>query len=135
MVAGKMFCPPRGFVALFAPVIFLPVAERELRVASRRPGTSRTRVLGVLVALVVALLFLGLWAFDSSSFSGFSHGRTLFNVLIWLTFFAALASGLFLTADSISEEKREGTFGLLFLTDLRGYDVVLGKLLAYMTPQ
>src|SRR6185436_16175150 len=28
------------------------------------------------------------------------------------------------------EEKREGTIGFLFLTDLRGYDVVLGKLLA-----
>lgn len=34
------------------------------------------------------------------------------------------------TADSISEEKREGTLGLLFLTDLRGFDVVLGKLVA-----
>jgi len=30
----------------------------------------------------------------------------------------------------LSEEKREGTLGLLFLTDLRGYDVVLGKLAA-----
>ena len=30
----------------------------------------------------------------------------------------------------MSEEKREGTLGLLFLTDLRGFDVVLGKLVA-----
>ena len=35
---------------------------------------------------------------------------------------------MFLTADCLSVEKREGTLGLLFLTDLRGYDVVLGKL-------
>jgi hypothetical protein len=28
----------------------------------------------------------------------------------------------------LSREKREGTIGLLFLTDLRGYDVVFGKL-------
>ena len=41
-----------------------------------------------------------------------------------------LSSGLFLTADCLSEEKREGTLGFLFLTDLRGYDVVLGKLLS-----
>jgi ABC-type transport system involved in cytochrome c biogenesis permease component len=34
------------------------------------------------------------------------------------------------TADCISEEKRDGTLGLLFLTDLKGYDVVLGKLVA-----
>ena len=30
----------------------------------------------------------------------------------------------------MSEEKREGTLGLLFLTDLKGYDVVAGKLVA-----
>jgi hypothetical protein len=43
---------------------------------------------------------------------------------------AALGAGLFFTSDCLSEEKREGTLGLLFLTDLRGYDIVLGKLLA-----
>jgi hypothetical protein len=41
-----------------------------------------------------------------------------------------LSAGLFLTSDCLSEEKREGTLGLLFLTELRGHDVVLGKLLA-----
>src|SRR4030095_13140978 len=39
-------------------------------------------------------------------------------------------TGVFITADCLSEEKREGTLGLLFLTDLKGYDVVLGKLIA-----
>jgi len=34
---------------------------------------------------------------------------------------------VFLTSDCLSVEKREGTLGLLFLTDLRAYDVVLGK--------
>jgi hypothetical protein len=34
------------------------------------------------------------------------------------------------TADCLSFEKREGTLGLLFLTDLKGFDVVLGKLAA-----
>ena len=41
-----------------------------------------------------------------------------------------MSAGLFFTSDCVSEEKREGTLGFLFLTDLRGYDVVLGKLLA-----
>ena len=41
-----------------------------------------------------------------------------------------MLAGVFLTADCLSEEKREGTLGLLFLTDLKGYDVVLGKLVA-----
>ena len=29
------------------------------------------------------------------------------------------------TADALSSEKRNGTLGLLFLTDLKGYDIVL----------
>jgi hypothetical protein len=39
-------------------------------------------------------------------------------------------AGITITADCLSQEKREGTLGLLFLTDLKGYDVVLGKLAA-----
>ena len=57
-------------------------------------------------------------------------GRGMFGTLTWICLAAALATGLFLTSDCVSEEKRDGTLGLLFLTDLRGYDVVSGKLLA-----
>ena len=57
-------------------------------------------------------------------------GSELFSVLTWLCLAAGLSAGLFFTSDCLSEEKREGTLGLLFLTDLRGYDVALGKLLA-----
>jgi len=35
-----------------------------------------------------------------------------------------------LTADTLSSESREGTLGLLFLTDLRSWDVTLGKLVS-----
>jgi ABC-type transport system involved in multi-copper enzyme maturation permease subunit len=56
--------------------------------------------------------------------------RILFYVLTAGAVLFALLSGPRSTADSISEEKREGTLGLLFLTDLKGYDVVLGKLVA-----
>src|SRR5262249_40853198 len=41
-----------------------------------------------------------------------------------------LAAGRRSTADCLSEEKREGTLGLLFLTSLKGHDVILGKLAA-----
>src|SRR5437773_8436128 len=56
-------------------------------------------------------------------------GEVLFGVLTWLSVAGVLAAGLFFTSDVLSEEKREGTLGFLFLTDLCGYDVVLGKLL------
>jgi hypothetical protein len=59
-----------------------------------------------------------------------SLGPVLFGMLTWLAALAAFGAGLFFTSDSLSEEKREGTLGFLFLTDLRGYDVVGGKLLA-----
>ncbi len=111
-------------------MIFLPVAERELRVAARKRSTVLTRVVGALAALAITLLFLGAFSFRTFGVSSSSHGQIVFNILLWLTFVATLLAGLFLTADTISEEKREGTFGLLFLTDLTGFDVVVGKLLA-----
>jgi hypothetical protein len=51
----------------------------------------------------------------------------MFTVLR-ITFAFCLLAGVRFTADSRREEKREGTLGFLFLTNLRGYDVVLGKL-------
>lgn len=57
-------------------------------------------------------------------------GQDMLNWVAIVAFAFCLFSGLFLTADCISQEKREGTLGLLFLTDLRGYDVVLGKMTA-----
>ena len=53
-----------------------------------------------------------------------------FAALKWIAFVFASCVGIFLTSDSLSEEKRDGTLGLLFLTDLRGFDVVLGKLMS-----
>lgn len=57
-------------------------------------------------------------------------GKILFYTLTGGVMFYSWLAGLRFTADCLSEEKREGTLGLLFLTDLRGYDVVVGKLLA-----
>lgn len=109
--------------------MLLPLAERELRVASRRPGTFWARMIAAMVALVLGAGFLVLAEVvpgaDPSSF-----GRGLFGVLTWMGLAVAMSAGLFFTSDCLSEEKRDGTLGLLFLTDLRGYDVVFGKLLA-----
>jgi ABC-type transport system involved in cytochrome c biogenesis permease component len=56
--------------------------------------------------------------------------KVLFGVITGCSVLYCCLSGIRSTADCLSEEKREGTLGLLFLTDLRGYDVVLGKLAA-----
>jgi len=105
----------------------LPIVERELRVASRRAGTYRMRVRVALVAVVVFgwMTLTGLQGVPSAV-----QGRYLFRTLFGFAFVCCLFIGARLTADSLSAEKREGTLGLLFLTDLKGYDVVLGKLAA-----
>jgi ABC-type transport system involved in multi-copper enzyme maturation permease subunit len=109
-------------------VIFLPIAERELRVTARKRSTSWLRVLAALVALVIGAAFLAMNAATGTSRVNF--GRGLFGSLTWLALATTLGAGLFLTSDALSEEKREGTLGFLFLTDLAGFDVVAGKLLA-----
>ena len=57
-------------------------------------------------------------------------GGILFVILAFVTGLGALLLGPALTADCLSRERREGTLGLLFLTDLGGWDIVLGKLAA-----
>src|SRR5213076_2023125 len=108
---------------------FLPVAERELRVAARKRSTFRVRVIAALVAWIIGSGVLVL-SRVGPGFGTPSLGKGLFGVLTWLSLAVALSAGLFFTSDCLSEEKREGTLGLLFLTDLRGHDIILGKLLA-----
>ncbi len=92
----------------------LPVVERELRV-------------GVLAAgLAVLILGFALVVFAAAGM----RGGQIFYFASFLLWVYALGSGPWLAADSISSERREGTLGLLFLTSLRGYDVVLGVLVA-----
>jgi hypothetical protein len=106
---------------------FLPIVTRELRVASRKRSTYWVRSGAGLV-----VVGLGTWLFlvMQEQNSPRDLALWLFYVLAGSALLYALVSGLRTTADCLSEEKREDTLGLLFLTDLRGYDVVLGKLMA-----
>ncbi|HET6317538.1 MAG TPA: ABC transporter permease, partial [Chloroflexota bacterium] len=106
---------------------FLPIVERELRVLGRAKWTYRGRMLSALTASSLAGLVL-LWA-EATRGAG-NVGLFMFQALGWAVFLYCLMQGARNTADCLSEEKRAGTLGLLFLTDLRGYDVALGKLLA-----
>jgi hypothetical protein len=110
-----------------AAMTFLPIAERELRVRARQKATFRVRVGAALVASLIIAFFL---LMSRVWFSPGKLGQGIFWLLSGLAFLWCLLEGPRNTADSLSEEKREGTLGLLFLTDLKSYDVVLGKLLA-----
>jgi hypothetical protein len=106
---------------------FLPIVDRELRVRARQKSTHRIRLIGAVLAsgLVALMLLASAFGRGVGRFGGF-----VFVALAWLAFLYALLEGARNTADCLSEEKRAGTLGLLFLTDLKGYDVVLGKLIA-----
>ena len=102
----------------------LPVVGRELRVSSRKVATYWSRTGTAFLALVVVA-----WMWSVMHATGARGlGSELFQMLVGIAFMIALAAGVAHTSDAVCEEKREGTLGLLFLTDLKGYDIVLGKL-------
>ena len=85
-------------------------------VASRKRSTFWVRIAAALVAVLIGSGFLILAAVWSFGFGAATLGKGLFALLTWLNLAAALSAGLFLTSDCLSEEKREGTLGFLFLT-------------------
>lgn len=105
---------------------FLPVVERELRTRARWHSTYWLRCGAALLASgVAAVMMVGALLMGPGN-----AGKVMFLAMVWPAWLFCLVEGLRNTADCLSEEKREGTLGLLFLTDLRGYDVVLGKFMA-----
>ena len=105
-----------------------PIVGRELLVASRRRETQLIRFITALTAIVVLAWMLIVMRMDNAPPHQFS--QIIFGVIAGFAFFFCNLAGVRLTADTLSEEKRNGTLGLLFLTNLRGLDVVLGKMSA-----
>lgn len=102
----------------------LPIVRRELLRLSRLPATfsSRTGIAaGAAGIFLLVILVEGVPV---------QRGGYIFAILGWLCYLTCLFAGVSTTSDCISMERREGTLGLLFLTDLSGFDVVLGKLAA-----
>lgn len=75
-----------------------------------------------LAVFLFAYLDLSQWA-DPNTIGG-----DLFVVLSCFGIFYCLLAGPLATVDCLGRERREGTLGLLFLTDLRSRDVVFGKM-------
>lgn len=100
----------------------VPVIERELRAAARHAATWRLR----LAFATGAVLACGLgWVWPHVSQN--ERGQIMLICLAVSGFILSLFAGIYLAADSVSSEKREGTLGLLFLTPLRGWQIVVGK--------
>jgi ABC-type Na+ efflux pump permease subunit len=114
-----------------------PIFSREVVTVPRRAGHFAGRV-----ALVGLLGILGITTWQATV--GFSRDATLgeaagfglllfqivaFVQLLLTLFFAALSA-----AGAVSQEKDRRTFVLLLLTDMRDYEIVLGKMLGALLP-
>lgn len=86
--------------------------------------------LGAATSAIAMATMIYLFVSHSGSTKPAEMGNVIFLVLSGFAFLYALLIGVRVTSDCISSEKREGTLGLLFLTDLKGLDIVLGKLAA-----
>src|SRR3954468_10111590 len=105
-------------------MFLLPVAAREVREASRQARTYAWRAVTAAVALAVMAFITWVSRFSRS------QGHDLFVAVSTIAYIYCLIAGVVRTADTIAEEKRENTLGLLFLTDLKGWDIILGKLIS-----
>jgi hypothetical protein len=100
----------------------LPLLARELTVASRRSVTQRLRL-----GFGGGSMLVAVWALLVSTGAA---GSMVFVTMAVGAAMLAIFAAIFIASDTISRERREGTLGFLFLTDLHAADVVLGKLAA-----
>jgi ABC-type transport system involved in multi-copper enzyme maturation permease subunit len=105
----------------------LPVIERELRVQARLPFTYWMRSLATGGLLLSCFYFARL---DGQGVN-MDSGGALFGYMNTALFGCIWVMVPMLAADCISRERREGTLGLLFLTPLKPYDIVLSKGMAH----
>src|SRR6185295_18833572 len=108
-------------------MLLLPIVDRELRVAARSGRLYLGRVTTGVAALAMSLYLIWLARY---ALAGPTAGMFILKATSYMAWGLCVFGGVNRTCDSLSAEKRGETLGLLFLTHLQGYDVVLGKLLA-----
>lgn len=109
--------------------IIPPVVHREFLVRSRAPITYWLRLGAAGTAFVVIGIAVSFSLFSGAA-GGLANGAGWFAFFSWCLWLFCLVEGVRQSFDMLSGEKREGTIGLLFLTRMRGLDVVLGKVSA-----
>lgn len=104
-----------------------PIIERELKGLSRSRQTSSLRFS---VGLFGILFTLGIAIIDYFEPGPDNLGVIMlgFQTFFMITF--SIFAGVFLTSDCIARERREGTLGLLFLTNLKTFHIIVGKIFA-----
>jgi ABC-type transport system involved in multi-copper enzyme maturation permease subunit len=113
-------------MALHCPMVeMLPVVQREMAVAARRKTTYVFRMLSGIAAFgLLAATWLDMQMMGNNAIVS---GHALLGSMTVVGCFAAAWQGTIRAARCLSEERANGTLGLLFLTPLKTTDVVFGK--------
>jgi ABC-type Na+ efflux pump permease subunit len=114
-----------------------PIFQRELVTVPRRSGHYASRV-----ALIGLLLILGITTWQASI--GFTReaslgetaafGLLLYQIVSYVLLLVTLFFATLSAAGAVAQEKDRRTFVLLLMTDLRDYEIVLGKMLGALLP-
>jgi ABC-type transport system involved in multi-copper enzyme maturation permease subunit len=102
------------------------IIKREMQVMARQWNLYFLRMFGAGIGIATLILLV----VDMEVGPGRAFGVRIFSGLNLGMLLGILAVGPLLTADTIAEEKREGTLGLLFLTPLSSWEIVLSKFFA-----
>ena len=105
---------------------FLPIIERELRVRARSRVTYWVRLA---VGLAGASFCVQQLIVSGPLNTPPVVGRRVFDEITTAAFLLC-CSACVLAVEAINTERREGTLGLLFLTRVRSFDVLAGKLVS-----
>src|SRR3954471_21180692 len=105
-----------------------PVILRELKAGSRQRGTYYLRMLAAGLAITMCGWFC---LTISVRFGMQQQGGLLFQGLHPLLLVTIGVVVPLMTMDCISREKREGTLGLLFLTNLKARQIIFAKVIAH----
>lgn len=103
---------PSGILALFV---------RSVRDDTRAKSLIWSRI-GIASAVLISIMT----AHNRASAGG-AAGLSFFGTLVWMNFVAISVAGMSYFASSITEEKEEGTLGLLRMADLSPFAILLGK--------
>ncbi|MBC8002385.1 MAG: ABC transporter permease subunit, partial [Opitutaceae bacterium] len=99
-----------------------PIITRELRVEARRGFNHRLRVLAGLLSMLGLIVMI-----LESGAPPARVGIQMFGVMHVTMLAFALVMVPVIASDSLARERREGTLGLLFLTHLTAWEIVLAK--------
>jgi len=102
-----------------------PVIERELRRALHANKGHKSRFRVALIGAIVVVVFLWIFALSGSA----QWGWNLHQLFFWAGLYLAIAPSMRISVGLFSEERRNQTLELLFLTGMGSGELFIGKLL------